>query len=159
MKDVTVGLISEGFNIISYDMKYSGIHSAALFDYLYSQLKIIKPTRCITGAKPGADTIWAKVCIALNIPLTCVLPCQDYGIQFDDNARTEINAIKRYSSVNIIGSAGWSLKKEDVKNQGIVNRSDILFFVVNDKKQISNPLAYADGLDKEIILIDLNDLP
>lgn len=160
MKDVSVGFISEGYTSISYDKGYSGLQSCALYNFLYSQLEYIKPRNCIGGAAPGADTVWAWVCESIGKPYTCILPCQDYGKELSDGQRKELEDIKKYakSSISIIGTQGWSEAKENARIQRVIDRSDILFILHNEKEEHPPSVAKAEALDKEIILINLIEL-
>ena len=129
---------------------------------LQEQIDILKPTRGVCGMALGVDTIFAKLILANNIPLTAAIPFKGQEVKWDRRNIKEYEEILAHPLVTVVyicepGYAGWKMHK---RNMWMVDISDKLIGVSDGSKSgTQNCMDYArDKKKKEVIDISLKGL-
>ena len=136
-----------------------------IYNYVRKQiefaLKEFNPEKVITGMAEGGDQIIAELCIQYNIPFIAAIPFQNQADYWSKEAQNKyLDLISHADAVEVISNGGFANWKYQVRNEWIVNNSDIILAVLKPNKQFGgtvNCVKYAKEKNKRIIRIDPND--
>lgn len=159
--NTTAGLIGVTPCDLGNEHTYYGPYNNGLYNLLTSYVEILGIDKAITGCTRGAETIWAWVALELGIHLVCYTPCTYYGNNWEQFDMEKLKVIKDSSKqVIVLGAGASTLGKENHRDKMVVERSDIIFFVCEKpfESRYESALAYAETLNKEIILIKPSEL-
>ena len=117
----------------------------------------LKPEKVISGMALGIDQWAAFICVKNKIPFTAAIPFegQESAWPFKSQETYRILLSKATDKV-IVSPGGYSAQKMQIRNEWMVNNSDILIAVYNGDKAggTANCVKYAEGLNKKIIYIN-----
>jgi len=157
---MTAGLIGCDCNDLGYEFFYDGPFTHALKNTLEGYVDEMNIQKAYTNCEQGASTIWCWECMASNVHLTAVLSCQKFGTYFDKAGAKYLQDIKKASkSVIVLGEGIETIAKTEFTDKYIIDKSDIMFFVYNEQKtRMKRAIEYTKKTDKEIILINVNEM-
>lgn len=156
-----IGVIGVDLDRLGKEYQYYGPYNDALnsrFEDLIEELDI---TAGISGATPGAETIFTWLILGRSMHMTTVVPCTEYtegwAICDQDTYR---NIIKCSNDVLTLGKGPLTDNKESFRDERIIDRADIMIVVWDMKGvgRMSKALEYIKKSRKEIILINTNEL-
>lgn len=154
-------MIGCGFAALGYEHDYSGPHMHALFQELDNLIKDFGITHAITGAMPGAETVWTYVADSRDLILTSVLATREMISHFTPKEILKMSEVEKMCTTTIVTSIGpYSAAKENSRDRALITMSEMVIFVWDkiSKGRIIDSLAYAETLGKEIFLIDTKQL-
>lgn len=118
----------------------------------------INPKYCISGMALGVDSWAAFVCIKNNIPFKAAIPFEG-----QENLWTQQDKSRYYTLLSkakekvLVSNGDFSQEKMQIRNEYIVNNSDILIAVFDGSfGGTFNTVNYAKKLNKEILIINPN---
>jgi uncharacterized phage-like protein YoqJ len=146
-------------NKLPYGYDYPSLFSQWLQDKFISIFKDKKPKKIISGMALGVDTIFAITAIEQNIPLLAAIPFLGQEKIWPKKSQIVYNNLLSKAKEKIIVSDGaYSAQKMQIRNEWMVDNSDILVAVFNGSKGgTANCYSYAFSKKKEIILINPDD--
>lgn len=159
--NTTAGLIGVTPVDLGNEHTYYGPYNNGLYNLLTNYVELLSIDKAITGCTRGAETIWSWVALELGINLVCYTPCTHYGNNWEQFDIEKLDVIKNSSKqVIVLGAGSSTLGKENHRDKMIIERSDIMFFVCEPPftSRYESCLAYAETLNKEIILIKPSEL-
>jgi len=120
----------------------------------------LKPDKCISGMALGYDSYFANICIKLNIPLVAAIPFEGQEKMWPEKSKKIYQSLLQKASEKIIVcEGGYSAYKMQIRNEYLVNNSDILLACFNGSSGgTKNCVEYARKMKKEIIIIDPSKL-
>jgi uncharacterized phage-like protein YoqJ len=117
----------------------------------------LNPTKVISGMALGIDQWAAFICVKNGIPFTAAIPFEGQESAWPLKSRATYKALLNKAADKVIVSPGsYSAQKMQIRNEYMVNNSDILIAVYNGDKVggTANCVRYAESLNKKIIYID-----
>lgn len=158
---MTASLIGGSLGEIGYEIQYTGPFCTAIYNTIEKYLEQIEIDKAITSCVPGAEFLWAWSIFNYGLPLTSILSCQNYGENFSQSDKHFLKDIVNNSAINMVLATGSSNPaKENFRDKTIIDRSDLIFVIWNKSPigRIPNLLPYIKSTDKELILINTNEL-
>lgn len=131
-----------------------------IYDYVMTELRRrfmeLKPTELISGFAIGADQMSVEIAIELGVDFTAAIPFvgqeKMWPRQAQDKYRDLLGKAKR---VEIISEGGYTAYKMQVRNEWVVNNSDLMLAVFDGTNGgTANCVRYARSKNKPIIVID-----
>jgi len=113
--------------------------------------------RIITGMAIGADQLMAKIAIELEIPFTAAVPFKGQESRWPSFVQDEYrDLLQQADSVVIVSEGIYSAEKMQIRNEWIVNHSDVMIAVFNEipKGGTYNCICYAEEKKKPIYKIN-----
>lgn len=123
---------------------------------LEKHLLELNPDKAITGMALGVDSYAANVCIKLGIPFIAAIPFIGQEKIWPEKSKKAYYALLNKACEKVIvSSGGYSAHKLQLRNEWMVDHSDILI-AVWDKSSggTANCINYALSKNKKIIYID-----
>lgn len=116
----------------------------------------LKPDKCITGMALGYDQYFANICIKLGIPFIAAIPFEDQDKNwFEDSKKIYKRLLGKASEIVVVSPPGYSAHKMQLRNQYIVDNSDLLIACWNGSAGgTANCVNYAKLLNKKILVVD-----
>lgn len=137
-----------------------GFQNYELFAKIKTKLKELffehQPDAVISGMALGIDTFAAEIAIELQIKLICAAPFIGQELRWNtDNQEHYQYLLKQASKIEIISDGGFSVEKLFIRNEWIVDNSDMLIaFQSNGSSGTQHCIDYAKDKNRSIILID-----
>lgn len=116
----------------------------------------LKPEKIISGMALGVDTIAANVAVKLNIPFIAAIPFIGQESKWPEKSQKIYRDLLCKASEKIIVSSGsYTSYKMQIRNQYMVDNSDILIAVFDGSSGgTKNCVDYAISKNKQIIYIN-----
>lgn len=130
------------------------------YNYVYQeiekQFKLLKPEKIISGMALGTDQIAAIIAYRLNIPFIAAVPFKGQESKWiNDSQRIYHSLLKKASEIVIVSPGEYSAAKLQVRNEWIVEHSDMMLAVHNGSKGGTyNCILYAEKIGRKIIKIN-----
>lgn len=141
----------------------SGYSGGPVQDWVCGQLNdvlyTLKPSSAISGMALGVDQWAAANCIYLNIPWIAAIPFVGQEKIWPQESQDEYwKLIQNCSKVVIVSDGGYSPEKMQLRNEWMVDNSDLLIAVWNGNKGgTGNCVRYAQLIKKPIHIINPKD--
>lgn len=118
--------------------------------------KELKPDKIITGMAIGFDSYVAFIAHKLNIPFLAAVPFKNQEIKWPDKTqKTYHKLLALAAEVVIVSSGEYSVYKMQIRNQYIVDNSDIMLACFDGSPGgTQNCINYTKFKNKEIIYIN-----
>lgn len=115
-----------------------------------------KPDKVISGMALGFDMWLANIALRLSIPLVAAVPCIGQERLWNQQSQRAYNILlNKASEVNIVSEGNYTAQKMQIRNEWMVDNSNILIAVWNGSSGgTSNCINYAKSKNKEIIFIN-----
>lgn len=117
-------------------------------------------TKIISGMALGVDTFAADVALEMNIPLLAAIPFVGQEKMWLASSIKKYNDILSKASEKVIVSEGsYTASKMQIRNQWMVDNSNILIGVYNGSKTggTYNCLTYAHSENKIVSIVKVGD--
>lgn len=117
----------------------------------------LKPELAISGMALGYDTLAVDICIELSIPFVAAIPFKGQELIWPAESQRKYNElIKQASEVIVVSEGGYSAHKMQIRNEWMINNSDMLIAVWDGKTNSGtcNAVTYATMAGKKIIRIN-----
>lgn len=123
---------------------------------IVKNLSKLKPSKIISGMALGVDTWAAEAAIELGIPFEAAIPFEGQELRWPTKSQDKFNYLRsKASEVTIVCDGGYHPKKMQLRNQHMVNSSDILIAIWDGSTGgTKNCIDYAKSKDKKIIFIN-----
>lgn len=135
------------------------------YNYVCTQIerKLIelKPEQVISGMALGVDQWAANIAFTLGIPFIAAVPfAGQEGVWPAESKRIYKILLARAKEVVLVSEGGYSAQKMQIRNEFMINKADkVLAIWDGTTGGTGNAVAYATKMGKEIIRINLNDMP
>lgn len=119
-----------------------------------SGLKRIKVTEVISGMALGWDMALAQAAINLGIPFRAAIPFKGQELMWIKKSQDYYNELlSKATEVVIVCEGGYSASKMQIRNEWMVNNSDVVYAMYNGDKfgGTYNCVTYAEKQNKIII--------
>ena len=126
---------------------------------LTKTLSELKPEMAISGMALGVDQIAVEVCIGLGIDFVAAVPFAGQENAWPQPSREHFHSLlKKAAKIHVVSEGGYAAHKMQVRNQFMVDNSDVLIAVYNGDKAggTANCVNYAEKTGRRIIRIDPN---
>jgi uncharacterized phage-like protein YoqJ len=117
----------------------------------------LKPDKIITGMALGIDQWAANVAIKLNIPFLAAIPFEGQEKAWPESSqKTYQKLLSKAAEKVIVCEGGYAAYKMQIRNEWMVNNSDILIAVYNGDTSggTFNCVQFAKSINREIIYIN-----
>lgn len=123
-----------------------------LVDLATATLKLIKPTRVISGMALGWDQALAEAAINLGIPVTAAIPFEGQASQWPKSSQAKYaSLLKQCDSSEVVCEGGYAASKMQVRNEWMVDRSDLVLALWDGSHGgTGNCIEYASSVNKPI---------
>lgn len=139
----------------------SGYGGGLCQDWVIQQLNNIlyltKPSLAISGMALGVDQWAAANCTYLNIPWIAAIPFVGQEKVWPPESQDQYwRILKNAKEVKIVSEGGYSPEKMQLRNEWMVDNSDLVIAVWNGvpKGGTANCVRYAELVKKPILRID-----
>lgn len=125
---------------------------------LTEAIKILQPTKIISGMAYGTDLLAAEIAVALNIPFMAAIPFLDQERYYDVSDKVRYrNLLKKAESQVVICEGPYAKIKYQKRNEYIVDNSDKILAVFDgiESGGTYNCIKYAEKKNKEIIIFNI----
>lgn len=85
----------------------------------------------ITCLAPGADQIFARICIQQSIPYRAIIPCTEYSLVFERDQAVEFERLRLRAQAHVTIDKPASEQAFWEASQLLVQQSDLVFAVWN----------------------------
>ena len=124
-------------------------------DSLSLRIKEINPECIITGMALGTDILVAQIALDLNIKYIAALPfIGQEKLWKEEDQKIYSNLLDKANKVEIISKGDFANWKYQVRNEWIVNKSDLLLAIIEKNIENSggtfNCINYANSINKKI---------
>lgn len=115
----------------------------------------LKPEKCISGMALGYDQYAANICLKLKIPFIAAIPFVGQEAIWPEDSKKAYNYLLRTAERQVIISEGsYSAYKMQIRNEYIVNNSDIIIACHDGTAGgTKNCVDYAKSINKKIYTI------
>jgi uncharacterized phage-like protein YoqJ len=121
-------------------------------------IRKLNPTEIITGMAIGTDQLVAEICIQLDVPFISAVPHVGQELYWTDEIKDKyFNLLSYAKEIKYVSSGGFASWKMQVRNEWMVNNSDILVAVIGKSATSGgtyNCVKYAKSINKKIIYIN-----
>jgi uncharacterized phage-like protein YoqJ len=116
----------------------------------------LAPKTVFTGLALGYDTVIADLCIEMRIPFVGAVPFRGQEEYWSAHDRKHYNdLLAKAERVEVISRSGWANWKFQVRNQWLVDNSDMmLFFYSGAASGTKNAFDYANKTGRKYIRIN-----
>lgn len=130
--------------------------------YEYATTTTTTTPEFITGMALGADTLFAKAVLSLNVPyaLHAAVPFKGQESIWPAHAKAEYNSIlTKCSSITLVCDPGYAAWKMQVRNKWMVDRAhDVLAVWTGKKGGTYNCIAAAKSMNRAITILNPSTL-
>lgn len=120
-------------------------------------LKEIKPKKAISGMALGIDQWAASICVKLGIPFIAAIPfIGQEGVWPAESKKIYKILLAKAESQHVVSEGGYSAHKLQIRNEWMVNNSDMLVALYNGDETggTANCVKFAESVNKKIYRID-----
>lgn len=116
----------------------------------------LQPEKIISGMAQGTDIWAAKIAVKLKIPFIAAIPFIGQESIWPASSQEEYHSLLKLAAKQVIVSKGtYSAEKMQVRNQWMVDNSDLLIAVWDGSSGgTANCVKYAKSKNKTIMVID-----
>jgi len=117
----------------------------------------LKPEKVLSGMALGVDQWAADIAYKLGIPFLAAVPFEGQEKEWPESARKAYHLLLSKAAERVVVCEGeYASYKMQIRNEYLVNNSDILIAVYNGDKTggTANCVKYAKSTGKEIVYID-----
>ena len=124
-----------------------------LYKSIVTNLNEIQPTHTISGMAIGADQLFSVICIRLSIPFIAAIPFKDQEKFWPDNIKKQyFKILEKAKEVVMVSEGGFTKNKYQIRNEYIVNNSDIMLAYWNGADSgTGNCIKYTESQNKKYI--------
>lgn len=140
-----------------YNLK--GPYSKFIYESMRNFIKENRPKKIISGMALGVDQLWAIAGIRLKHKVTAAIPFKGQELAWPTKSQTLYRTILRNDFVTreIISAGKYSARKMQVRNEWMVNQSDLVFAVWDGSNGgTKNCVDFARSINKEVFVLDPN---
>lgn len=122
-------------------------------------LEQLKPEKAYVGMALGYDMWCANICRLMNIPFIAAIPMIGQEKLWNENDQKLYHKLLSFAAETVIVSEGsYSAAKMHIRNQYMVDRSDVVIGCWNGKESGGTYacLSYARSKNKQVIIVDPN---
>ena len=141
-----------------YNLK--GPYSKYIYESMKEFIKKHQPYRLISGMALGVDQLWAIAGIRLKHKVLAAVPFAGQELAWPQTSQTLYRTILRndFVTAEIISKGKYSARKMQVRNEWMVDKSDLVFAVWDGSNGgTKNCIDYAKSINKEVFVLDPND--
>lgn len=115
-----------------------------------------QPEKAISGMALGFDTLFADVCVELEIPFIAAVPFRgQQNVWPQESRRKYAELLEKAVEVVIVSDGGYSPPKMQIRNEWMVNNSSVMLSCWDGSSGgTNNCVQYAYSQNKEVIIID-----
>lgn len=120
----------------------------------------LKPEKIISGYALGIDQYAVDVAHKLGIPIVAAIPFKGQELYWPKSSRDRYFQLLSYASeINYVSPGGYASWKMQVRNEWIVNMSDLLIaYFDGSHGGTYNCVKYAQLKNKRILVINPNNI-
>lgn len=124
-----------------------------LYQSIVANLNELKPEHTISGMAVGSDQLFSVICIRLSIPFVAAVPFKEQEKFWPDNIKKQyFKILEKAKEVVIVSEGGFSKNKYQIRNEYIVNNSDLMLAYWNGTNSgTGNCIEYTESQNKKYI--------
>lgn len=120
----------------------------------------------LTGCAIGADILCGEIVLQLmkkynDIQLYCVLPCNNHNVNWNEEYKNRLKNLMENCTRNIFLQENYSKYCYFKRDKYLVDKASLIFAVYDinsEKSGTKTTLKYAINQNKNIIILNINDL-